>query len=88
MSRQYPVNLHMPQGPPNGYSALHQHTFYSNHMMKGYATNKRGPMNTPPFGDMRKIPLSNPLHIADNAWSTDRITLSSEEYLYYVNLFK
>ncbi|CAG9481493.1 formin 2, putative [Plasmodium vivax] len=36
---------------------------------------------------MRKIPLSNPLHIADNAWSTDRITLSSEEYLYYVNLF-
>ncbi|EUD66233.1 hypothetical protein C922_03428 [Plasmodium inui San Antonio 1] len=44
-------------------------------------------MNSPPFGDMRKIPLSNPLHISDNAWSTDRITLSSEEYLYYVNLF-
>ncbi|KJP85983.1 hypothetical protein AK88_04392 [Plasmodium fragile] len=57
-------------------------------MMKGYATTKRGPMNNPPFGDMRKLSLSNnPLHISDNAWSTDRITLSSEEYLYYVNLF-
>ncbi|ANQ07153.1 Uncharacterized protein PCOAH_00014520 [Plasmodium coatneyi] len=56
-------------------------------MMKGYATSKRGPMNNTPFGDMRKISLTNPLHISDNAWSTDRITLSSEEYLYYVNLF-
>ncbi|OTN68222.1 putative Formin 2 [Plasmodium knowlesi] len=56
-------------------------------MMKGYTTSKRGPMNNTPFGDMRKISLTNPLHISDNAWSTDRITLSSEEYLYYVNLF-
>ncbi|SBT00110.1 formin 2, putative [Plasmodium malariae] len=37
--------------------------------------------------DVRKMVMNNSLNVSDNAWSTDRITLSSEEYLYYINLF-
>ncbi|CRG99112.1 formin 2, putative [Plasmodium relictum] len=55
--------------------------FY-NHSMEDIMNNQMNEISNS-FNDIRKIPIN----ITENVWSSERITLSSEEYVYYLNLF-
>ncbi|SBT32825.1 formin 2, putative [Plasmodium ovale wallikeri] len=83
--RFYPDTLHMPQGASNPYREFYPHMKYNN-PMRNYSKGKLNEMNVS-YNDIRKFPPSNSLNLANNGWSTDRISLSSEEYHYYLNLF-